>query len=103
MCVVSNIGDGYRDTFPGRWPNVYPTPQPDPSKFTFNFDNITREEFDALKAEVEELRKLLEAAKEFDKATGQPDCEMDDKVMLIKQLAELVGVDLGDVFGDELS
>lgn len=98
MCVVSNIGDQYGRGFPDRWPNVYPTPQPNTDKIELNISGITREEFDALKAEVEELRKLLEAAKQFDAATGQPDCEMDEKVLLIKQLAELVGVDLGDVF-----
>lgn len=42
---------------------------------------------------------MLKAAKAFDTATGQPDCEMDDKVKLIKEVAKMVGVDLGDIFG----
>jgi hypothetical protein len=50
---------------------------------------------------MEELRKLLVAAKDFDVVTGQPDCEVDDKVALIKRLAELVGVDMSDVFNSE--
>jgi len=37
-------------------------------------------------------------AKVFDAITEQPDCEVDEKVALIKRIAELVGVDLHDVF-----
>ena len=59
---------------------------------------VSREEFDALKKEMEELKKLLKAAKEYDEKTGQPDCHMDEKVELIKKIAELVGVDLKGIF-----
>jgi hypothetical protein len=59
---------------------------------------VSREEFNALKHEITELRKVLKAAKAFDEATGQPDCEMDEKVALIKRLAEMVGVSMEDIF-----
>ena len=110
MCTVSNIGDSYRDNFPPRWPNVpvwpaQPTGVPYPSQpgipgqpvpvFT---PAVSKEEFEALKKEVEELKQLLKAAKKFDEETGQPDCHMDDKVDFIKKLAEYVGVDLEDIF-----
>lgn len=95
MCVVSFVGDEWGRTFPDRWPNV-PT-QPTPT--TIFITEVTKEEFEALKKEVKALKKLLLAAKEFDEATGQPDCEMDEKVELIKRIAEAVGVDLEDVFG----
>ncbi len=109
MCTVSNIGDGYRDNFPPRWPNIVwpaqPTGVPYPSQpgipgqpFVINTSEVTREEFNALKKEVEELKQLLKAAKKFDEETGQPDCHMDDKVEFIKKLAEYVGVDLEDIF-----
>lgn len=58
----------------------------------------TREEFEALKKEVEELKKLLLAAKEYDEKTGEPDCEIDEKVEVIKKIAKLVGVDMESVF-----
>ena len=58
---------------------------------------VTRVEFDALKREVEALKNLLPAVQEYDKATGQEDCEHADKVTLVKKLAELVGVDLSEV------
>lgn len=95
MCVVSNIGDDYGRTFPYRWPQI----QTVPNTNTFVVESeVSKEDFDKLKAEVEELKKLLQAAKEYDAATGQANCEMDEKVALIKQIAELVGVDLGDLF-----
>lgn len=92
MCTMSMIGDDwarrsapdYQKIFEG-WPNHASGP--------------SRAEFDALKAELEALKKLLKAAKEYDAKTGQPDCEMDEKVALIKKFADLVGVDMSDVFG----
>lgn len=68
---------------------------------TLRKDNarLTKKEFEALRKEIEELKKLLLAAKAFDEATGQPDCEMDEKVALIRQIADLVGVDVDEVFG----
>jgi hypothetical protein len=109
MCTVSNIGDNYRDNFAPRWPTVPIWPQqptgvlypPQPSIMpgqTVVTIPVSKEEFDALKKEVEELKQLLKAAKKFDEETGQPDCHMDDKVDFIKKLAEYVGVDLEDIF-----
>ena len=83
MCVVSMIADGWKDQFPHRFPE---------------FPNVTRCEFEALKKEVEELKKLLLEAKKFDEVTGQPDCEMEDKIRLLKEIAKVVGVDLEGVF-----
>jgi hypothetical protein len=94
MCTVSAMGDEWGRTFPDRWPNVYPSP----NTSTYIVP-ISREEFEALKSEVEALKRLLQEAKAFDEATGQPDCEMDEKVALIRKVAEFVGVDLEDVFG----
>lgn len=93
MCTVSFIGDNYRGTFPDRYPWYVPQYPADPSI------GPTRDEFEALKREVEELKVLLKAAKKFDEETNQPDCHMDEKVEFIKKLAEYVGVDLEDIFG----
>lgn len=101
MCVVSMVGDHYRDWFPETYPNIKPYVQPNgPSKIVIG-NEITREEFDALKRDVEQMKALLERAKEYDEDNGEPDCEMDDKVALLKKIAELVGVDLHDVFDSE--
>ena len=110
MCTVSNIGDGYKDNFAPRWPNYpvwpaqptgvpYPAQQGIPGQpVVIDTSGVSKQEFEALKKEVEELKQLLKAAKKFDEETGQPDCHMDDKVECIKKLAEYVGVDLEDIF-----
>jgi hypothetical protein len=96
MCLVSYIGDQYREKWypqqdrptiePFVWPNNIPSNGP------------TLEQFNQLKKEVEELKTLLSKAKIYDQQTNQPDCEMEDKIAVIKRVADLVGVDLGNVF-----
>lgn len=66
---------------------------------SLDLSKVSKEDFDALKAEVEELKILLLAAKRFDEATGQKDCEMDEKVEFIRTVAEFIGVDVDEVFG----
>ena len=56
----------------------------------------TREEFERLRNDVEALKELLKAAKKYDAAVGHAECENDEKVALLKRIAELVGVDLGE-------
>lgn len=94
MCVTSFVGDYYADRW--RWvPNSVPSPiLPD------MWGPITRAEFDDLKREVAEMLELMKAAKRIDELTGQPDCEMEDKITVLRQVAKLVGVDLADVLGE---
>lgn len=88
MCVVSNMGDHYNQKFT----------QPDYTNFFNNISNVSRYEFDAVKKEVEEMRAILKRAKLYDEQTNQPDCEMEDKVKKLKEIATLMGVDLSEVF-----
>lgn len=113
MCVVSMVGDGFRDKWekklPGDWlptPGVYPPMPPIPSQpYTpqvnpFNVPTtITRKEFDALKSDIELIKILLIKAKIYDEQNGEPDCEMDEKIAFLKSVAKRVGVDLDEVFG----
>lgn len=97
MCAVSMIGDDFQKRqVPWNYPN-------------FPVDNLTRSEFEMwrsahekevaqLRSELENLKTLLKAAKIYDAATGQPDCEVDEKVEFIKNLADFLGVDLEDIF-----
>ena len=96
MCVVSNVGDYWKD----RLPNTYPWINPNPSQ-PFLYNQPTREEFEQLKQEIQELKLLLKAALRYDEKTNQPHCEQEEKIALIKKLAEYVGVDLSDVFKTE--
>jgi hypothetical protein len=87
MCTVSNVGDYYTQrTFPTIFPQGYP-------------NSPTREEFELLRKSLEEIKLLLVASKRYDEQMGEPACEHEDKVRLIKQLAGKVGVDLREVFG----
>jgi hypothetical protein len=91
MCTVSYIGDDFSRRVPQQYPWVVMPPSNAP----------TREEFEALKRDMEELKLLLKAAKRYDEQTGQSDCEQEDKVALLRRLAEIVGVDLSEVFPKE--
>lgn len=76
MCAVSAIGDMFRDKYRYRFPQA-------------SYTNVTREEFEALKKEMEEIKELLKAAKKFDEKTGQPDCEMDDKIDFMRRWTKM--------------
>lgn len=96
MCVVSMIGDHYND----KWRDLdllKNWPQPSTTQ-TYYPPQVSREEFDRLKAEVEEMKKLLIKAKIYDEENNEPNCEMEDKVALLKKVAEMVGVSLDDIF-----
>lgn len=93
MCMVSNIGDIYGK----KWQDQYP-PSPPFTQFYLP-PEVTKVEFGALKKEVSALKELLLAAKKFDEATGQPDCEMETKIAILRKVAEAVGVNLDEVFG----
>ena len=95
MCVVSIVAEDWTQ----RHPLYVPLPITVPNNIPFT-DYVTRAEYEALRRELESLKVLLTAAKRYDEETGQRDCEDPEKVALVKRLAELVGVDLSDVFPD---
>ena len=102
MCVTSMVGDHYREWIPHTYPQIQPImPVPGKEPKIIIGGEITREEFDALKKDVEQMKELLERAKKYDEDNGEPDCEVDDKVAFLKAVAELVGVDLEEVFGSD--
>jgi hypothetical protein len=117
MCIVSAIADDFRKRWPtlpedAGWPKpgvlpstapwVFPNPKKTPF-MTIPKETVSKEEFDKLKKELEELKKLIQAAKIFDENTGQKDCEMEEKIRFLRKAAELVGVDFDDVFPQDPS
>ncbi len=44
--------------------------------------------------EIDEFRRLLEKAREYDKRTGQPECELDEKKAQVRALAKELGVEV---------
>ena len=107
MCVMSMVMDAARDWWGSKPPYTIPplTPQPTAPPITIPlpmpepiavpvgapiiiqpvYNGPTREQF-------EEFLELLRAAKKFDEATGQPDCELEEKKSFIRKLAEHLGV-----------
>ena len=89
MCVYSMIMDHYTDKWKDRLPHqtlppveIFPPIVPSvPVPF------ITKEE-------VEEFRKLLERAKEYDKKNNEPDCELEEKKETLRKLAKQLGIDI---------
>ncbi len=89
MCMVSVIGDLYKDKWePKPW-------FPDPYPYIQN-EGITRAEFDALRKDVQDLKKLLEMAKDYDRKHGEPNCEIEEKMKLLRAVAKAVGINLDD-------
>lgn len=102
MCTVSMVGDHYAGK--PEWQRmIQPTTTTYPQQA---FDGlgtrvvvpVDKREFDALKKEVLEMRELLKRAAEYDKRNNEPHCEQEDKIRLLKQVAEAFGVDLSEVF-----
>ena len=94
MCVVSMIGDHYDTWLPKKYPDTFPHWPVLP-----HTQDVSRQEFDALKKDVEEMKDLLRRAKDYDARNNEPDCEIEEKMALLKRIAELVGIDLNDVIG----
>jgi hypothetical protein len=104
MCVVSMVMDDYYDRWgnrrpwgpssPGTVPYVpipgidYPTQTQTPPAITItSLPQITS-------LEVEEFRKLLERAREYDKKHNEPDCELSEKKEKLLALAKELGVEI---------
>ena len=79
MCTVSNVMDGFNSKW---WPK----------RDLFNAPEVSRAEFDALRAEIQALREEIAKARAYDVKTGQPDCESEDKIAKLREIAKLVGI-----------
>lgn len=90
MCVYSAVADHYiRKWEPFVWPPdpVTPSPQVIPPLIIQQPSPFTPEE-------VAQLKDLLQKAKDIDDATGQPDCENEEKKAKLREIAGRFGVEL---------
>jgi len=81
------IGDHFND----KWK------QPPYQQIFTNIPDVSRAEFEALKKEVEEMKTLLKRAKEYDEKNNEPNCEIEEKMAMLRKFADAVGIDLDDV------
>ena len=100
------IGDEFSKRWdPIDWKKLNPyVPNPNPT-ITFGPPTATAAEVAILRNQVEELKRevllmkdLLKAAKIYDEKNGEPNCEMESKIAKLKEIAQLMGVDLSEVF-----
>ena len=117
MCTVSMIADFYREKWDKpqspmypwiNYPNTNPGPGiiPNwpvdkglgPQGYGLPITGPSQKDFDDLKKEVMDLKELLLRAKKYDEDNNEPDCEMDEKVALIKKIGQVFGVDMEKVF-----
>lgn len=96
MCVISMVGDQYTEKFKN-WPGFASPPLPGQTTHTILTAGVSQADFDKLKAEVVEMKAALIKAKLLDEASGQKDCHMEEKVALLRKVAEAVGINLDDV------
>lgn len=103
MCVYSMIGDHFTDKWKPLNPLLpsQPPVSPDGIGTTSGgglFANlVSKQEFEALKKEVVEMKELLKKAREYDEKTGQKDCQQEEKIALLRRVAEAVGINIDDV------
>lgn len=98
MCAVSMVGDYFSETIPRKYPFVVPDGSQQ-YQFYPVYPVPSKEEFDALKKDVADMKNLLLRAKAYDEETGQKDCEKAEKVAMLRDIAKAVGIDLDEVFG----
>ena len=106
MCAVSMIGDHFGQQIPQQ----YPWTQPGSGgaggtsgTIIYQQTGPSQADFDALKRDILQMKELLKKAKIYDEQTGQKDCEMEDKIKALRDIAVLVGISLDDIFTRKVS
>ena len=116
MCTVSMIGEHYIEKWVPAypqvgWPIIPTTPTvpdwpdtrtapgtPAPvGEIRIDLSSVSRAEFEELQRDVQEMKELLKRAKRYDEEHDQPDCENDEKMAILRKVAEALGIDLEGV------
>jgi len=102
MCVVSMIMDHYGDEW-GRRPR-YPYTTPnwpidnnqaplDMDKIKDALDKINKPNVNPITdEEIQEFRRLLDRAREYDRRNNEPNCEIEEKKQKLRDLAKELGI-----------
>lgn len=84
MCVVSMIMDHHEE----KWYEKYYIP-------AAPYLPVTTPQIP--QTEIDEFKKLLERAREYDKKHSQPDCELESKRQRLLEMARTLGVEINFV------
>jgi hypothetical protein len=97
MCVVSMIGNKFRDEFPERHPWVKPYIDPHPRHPPLPFPKDKDKEIEEIRRELDELKRKLAEAHEQDKREGNEDCAMEEKLDTLRKVCELFDYDFDEI------
>lgn len=97
MCVVSMVMDHYHEKWTPLW--TQPLQPAQPSVPIWTQPPPTPK---ILQEEVDEFRRLLKRAREYDRRMGEPDCELAEKKDALKKIAKALGVDISFVDEEQL-
>jgi hypothetical protein len=94
MCVVSMVIDHYTDEwdrrrYPPSTSPIWPPQQYEPWPLLEPYPAPT-----VTPQEIEEFKRLLDRAREYDRKNNEPDCELEDKRKKLKDLAKELGVEI---------
>lgn len=95
MCVVSMIMDHYGDEWDRRpnWYPVSPVWPAEPADLQKIMDQLNEPKVKPITdEEIEEFRRLLARAREYDKRNNEPNCEMEEKKQKLRALAKELGI-----------
>lgn len=108
MCIASFIGDDFSRRIGGSPWTTLPVdtmpgfPNSDTKLPGQLFNPASRTELEALRKEVADLRVLLEQAKTYDKDHDEPNCELEEKIALVKHFGEVFSIDFHGVFDNDI-
>ncbi len=92
MCVVSMVMEHKFNEWQQRFYPVYVPAQPPYPLVPPPSPPMPTQE------EVDEFRRLLERAREYDRKNGEPDCELVEKRQKLQDMADSLGIEIN--FGD---
>ena len=94
MCVISMIMDHHYAKWNPRIPGTVTPPLKAFPTEIFPTEWIVPPGPQISPEEIDEFHELLERARAYDKAHGQPDCELKSKKEKLTELAKELGVDI---------
>ena|SRR5258708_4876608 len=101
MCATSMITDHTTTIIPNRYPELFAQPGIVGPQVYFDQTPVRLASIESqlitLRNELLELKKLIQAAQAYDRATGQEECESEEKIDKLRKICDVAGIDLSDI------